>query len=66
MVGGGFVLFVAGDLLFTLNEYVFEVETFPSSADVAYLAGYPILAIGLAALVRRGGKGQARSSTRAS
>ena len=57
MVGGGFLLFVVGDLLFTLNEFVFKVETFPSSADVAYLAGYPILAIGLAALVRRGGTG---------
>jgi diguanylate cyclase (GGDEF)-like protein len=57
MVGGGFLLFIAGDLLFTLNEFVFHVETFPSSADVAYLAGYPILAIGLAALVRRAGKG---------
>jgi diguanylate cyclase (GGDEF)-like protein len=57
LVGGGFALFVVGDLLFTLNEYVFEIETFPSSADIAYLAGYPLLAIGLAALVRRGGKG---------
>jgi diguanylate cyclase (GGDEF)-like protein len=57
LVGAGFALFVVGDLLFTLNEFVFHVETFPSSADVAYLAGYPVLAIGLAALVRRGGKG---------
>lgn len=57
MVGGGFLLFVVGDLLFTLNEFVFKIETFPSTADVAYLAGYPILAIGLAALVRRGGTG---------
>lgn len=57
LVGGGFLLFVVGDLLFTLNEFLFEVDTFPSSADVAYLAGYPILAIGLAALVRRGSTG---------
>ncbi|MGD9996595.1 MAG: diguanylate cyclase [Ilumatobacteraceae bacterium] len=57
LVGAGFVLFVIGDLLFTLNEYLFVVDTFPSSADVAYLAGYPMLAIGLAALIRRGGKG---------
>ncbi len=57
MVGGGFILFVGGDLLFTLNEYWFEIDTFPSSADVAYLAGYPIVAIGLAALVRRSSKG---------
>jgi diguanylate cyclase (GGDEF)-like protein len=57
MVGAGFLLFVTGDLLFTLNEYVFHVDTFPSSADVPYLVGYPILAIGLAALVRRAGTG---------
>lgn len=57
LVGGGFLLFVIGDLLFTLNEFVFHVATFPSSADIAYLVGYPILAIGLAALVRRGSKG---------
>lgn len=52
LVGIGFVLFAIGDLLFTLNEYLFEVETFPSTADVAYLAGYPVLAIGLAVLAR--------------
>ncbi|MCU1361502.1 MAG: putative diguanylate cyclase/phosphodiesterase [Ilumatobacteraceae bacterium] len=57
MVGLGFLSFVIGDLLFTLNEFVFHVATFPSSADVAYLAGYPILAIGLAALARRNGSG---------
>jgi diguanylate cyclase (GGDEF)-like protein len=56
MVGGGFLLFVVGDLLFTLNEFVLHVDTFPSSADVAYLAGYPVLAIGLAALIRRSGR----------
>jgi diguanylate cyclase (GGDEF)-like protein len=56
MVGVGFTSFVAGDLLFTLNEFVFHVDAFPSSADIPYLAGYPILAIGLASLVRRGTK----------
>ena len=53
-VASGFVLFAIGDLLFSLNEYVFHVDGFPSSADVAYLAGYPVLAVGLAALVKRG------------
>ncbi|MFM2069774.1 MAG: hypothetical protein RLZZ623_37, partial [Actinomycetota bacterium] len=51
-VGAGFVLFAIGDLLFSLNEYVFHIDGFPSSADVAYLVGYPVLAVGLAALVK--------------
>lgn len=53
-VGAGFTLFAIGDLLFSLNEHVFNTDGFPSSADVAYLAGYPLLAIGLASLVKRG------------
>lgn len=52
-IGIGFALFATGDVLFTLNEYVFEISPFPSVADVAYLAGYPCLALGLAILVRR-------------
>jgi diguanylate cyclase (GGDEF)-like protein len=52
-VGGGFVLFAIGDLLFSLNEYVFHTDGFPSSADVSYLLGYPAIAIGLATLVKR-------------
>jgi diguanylate cyclase (GGDEF)-like protein len=51
-VGAGFVLFAIGDLLFSLNEYVFHIDGFPSSADVAYIVGYPVLAVGLAALVK--------------
>jgi len=48
----GFVMFAVGDLLFALNEQVFGIDAFPSTADVAYLSGYPALAIGLSALVR--------------
>lgn len=52
LVGAGFALFALGDLLFSLNQYLWKIDAFPSSADVSYLAGYPLLAVGLAALVR--------------
>ncbi len=62
LVGGGFALFALGDLLFSLNEYLWHIDAFPSSADVAYLAGYPVLTIGLAALVRREGGVETRAA----
>jgi signal transduction histidine kinase len=43
-------LFVAGDALFSINELVLKIEPFPSLADALYLAGYPVLAAGLALL----------------
>lgn len=53
LIGAGFACFAVGDLLFALDEHVLHTDPFPSDADVAYLAGYPLLACGLAALVRR-------------
>jgi signal transduction histidine kinase len=43
-------LFVAGDALFSVNQLILEIEPFPSLADAFYLAGYPVLATGLALL----------------
>ena len=43
-------LFVAGDALFSVNELVLHIESFPSLADALYLPGYPVLAAGLAVL----------------
>ncbi len=51
--GCGLTAFAIGDLLFSLYEYVFDIDPFPSAADVFYLAGYVLMAIGLAGLVRR-------------
>ena len=50
-VGQG--LFLLGDVLFSVNELVLHIEPFPSLADILYLAGYPVMAGGLALLLRR-------------
>jgi signal transduction histidine kinase len=52
--GAGLVAFAAGDTIFTLYENVWHREApVPSAADVLYLIGYPLLAVGLGLLIRR-------------
>jgi signal transduction histidine kinase len=53
LLAAGQGLFVLGDVLFTVNDLILHIEPFPSLADALYLAGYPVLAGGLALLVRR-------------
>jgi signal transduction histidine kinase len=52
LLAAGQGLFVLGDVLFSVNELILHIEPFPSLADALYLAGYPVLAMGLALLVR--------------
>jgi signal transduction histidine kinase len=52
LLGGGQLAFTAGDALFYVNELVLHIEPFPSVADGFYLAGYPLVAAGLALLIR--------------
>jgi diguanylate cyclase (GGDEF)-like protein len=49
----GVALFLAGDLIWTLDDLVFHIDPFPSVADVAYVAAYPVLAFALLAMLRR-------------
>jgi diguanylate cyclase len=49
---------VVGDLLFTLYERFWDMAPFPSVADAFYLGGYPLLAAGLWALLRRRSPGR--------
>jgi signal transduction histidine kinase len=44
--------FAGGDLMWTWFQEVSHVDPFPSSADVVYLAGYPVLAVALLLLIR--------------
>lgn len=44
---------VAGDALWTWFDHVVGTDPFPSVADWLYLLGYPVMAAGLAVLVRR-------------
>jgi diguanylate cyclase (GGDEF)-like protein len=53
LLAAGQLSFVAGDGLWDLYESVLHVAPTPSPADVLYLAGYPLLAAGLALLGRR-------------
>src|SRR6185503_1270517 len=48
----GQLLFVFGDVIWTMYAAIGE-DPFPSPADASYLAGYPVLAIGLALAIRR-------------
>jgi signal transduction histidine kinase len=48
----GVACFAGGDLMWTWYQEVSHVDPFPSSADVVYLAGYPVLAAALLLLIR--------------
>jgi len=48
----GQLSFVAGDIIWTTYAALGE-DPFPSPADVAYLLGYPLLALGLGIAIRR-------------
>jgi signal transduction histidine kinase len=62
LLAAGQGLFVLGDVLFSVNELILHIEPFPSLADALYLAGYPVLAAGLALLVRRRSSRRDRSA----
>ena len=48
----GQLAFVVGDIIWTIYAALGE-DPFPSPADIAYLLGYPLLALGLAVAIRR-------------
>ena len=56
LFAAGMLAFSVGDTIFNFYGYVWHTTPpIPSSADVFYLAGYPILAAGLGLLIRRFG-----------
>jgi diguanylate cyclase (GGDEF)-like protein len=57
----GQLAFVIGDLIWTIFSFWGE-DPFPSVADIAYLAGYPLIALGLAVAIRRRVAGGDRAS----
>ena len=62
------ILIAAGQLAFVVGDFVWAmyaeqgISPFPSFADAAYLAGYPLIAAGLALAVRRRIAGGDRAS----
>lgn len=67
LIAAGTALWVSGDVAFLVISRDTDVVPTPSSADIAYLAGYPVLAVGLYLLVhqgwRRGELGHVANST---
>jgi two-component system sensor histidine kinase/response regulator len=53
LLASGLLLFVVGDAIWNLQQSVLgEEPPFPSIADTFYLTGYPVLAAGLALMIR--------------
>jgi diguanylate cyclase (GGDEF)-like protein len=52
LLAAGQLAFVIGDVIWTAYAALGE-DPFPSTADVAYLLGYPLLALGLGIAIRR-------------
>jgi diguanylate cyclase (GGDEF)-like protein len=48
----GQLLLVLGDMLYAVIDQVLHQSPFPSLADVFYVGGYPVLAVGLLVLIR--------------
>jgi diguanylate cyclase (GGDEF)-like protein len=48
----GQLLFVLGDVVYAVIDEVLHQSPFPSVADVFYVGGYPVLAVGLLVLIR--------------
>ncbi|MEX2237077.1 MAG: EAL domain-containing protein [Dehalococcoidia bacterium] len=56
----GNLLFVTGDVIFSYYELILDIEApFPSSADLFYIAGYPVMAFGLLRFFRQRNHAQA-------
>ena len=51
-IASGQAAFVVGDILWTISRAM-GVDPFPSIADIAYLSGYPLIAVGLGLAVRQ-------------
>jgi len=63
MFAAGISVFVVGDVIRSLYEVTFDTAVpFPSVADAFYLAGYPIIAVGLGLMVRRRSSGHDRAA----
>ena len=55
-------VYLAGDVLHTVDNRILHRDPFPSLADVAYLATYPVFALGIVWLVRGRRRGHDRAA----
>ena len=56
LVLGGFLGWVIGDVIYLVEQRVFEVTAYPAVSDAVYIASYGLLASGLLVIVRRRGE----------
>ena len=56
------LLFVLGDILWVAYDAFLHIDPWPSAADAFYLAGYPVLAMGVLGLIRARRKGRDRKA----
>jgi diguanylate cyclase (GGDEF)-like protein len=54
----GQIVWVLGDVVYEIYQYVLHLEPYPSPADAFYLSAYPMLLIGFWLLVRPRGRGR--------
>jgi signal transduction histidine kinase len=52
LIAAGQLLWIAGDVVYTVHAVAGTSTPFPSIADALYLAGYPVIGAGLVLLVR--------------
>lgn len=62
VIAVGQAMSLIGEVIWTVNEDVLHISPFPSVADIAYLAFYPLVALGLVWLVRARKRGRERAS----
>ena len=56
LILAGFGGWVVGDIVFFVEQRVFELDAYPAPSDAVYIASYGLLAYGLLVLVRRRGE----------
>jgi len=52
LMAAGQLLWIGGDVVFVWYENVLHIDPFPSWADAFYVAGYPVIALGLYLFIR--------------
>jgi diguanylate cyclase (GGDEF)-like protein len=56
LVLGGFLGWVAGDVIYLVEQHVLELAAYPAPSDAVYIASYGLLGAGLLVIVRRRGE----------
>ncbi len=61
-LAAGQLLYLGGDILWVIYDFVLHIAPYPSAADALYLARYPVVALGLIWLIRGRRHGRDRAA----